>query len=73
MQHPRRRADGWHPPYQLALEHLLAAGVSEAGRDSAPSAPGSPQLSPVWRRSIGSQAQRDPAPMLDVVSVQTAE
>ena len=23
MQHPRRRADGWHPPYQLALELLL--------------------------------------------------
>ena len=23
VQHPRRRADGWHPPYQLALEVLL--------------------------------------------------
>lgn len=34
MQHPRRRVDGWHPPYQLALEHLLASGVSEVGRDS---------------------------------------
>ena len=46
MQHPRRRADGWHPPYQLALEHLLAAGVSEAGRASAnhpPRAPRSPR------------------------------
>ena len=30
MQHPRRRADGWHPPYQLALELLLAAWVSDA-------------------------------------------
>ena len=35
MQHPRRRVDGWHPPYRLALEHLLAAGVPEAGRASA--------------------------------------
>ena len=34
MEHPRRRADGWHPPYQLALEHLLAEGAPEAGRDS---------------------------------------
>ena len=23
VQHPRLRADGWHPPYQLALELLL--------------------------------------------------
>lgn len=23
LEHPRRRADGWHPPYQLALELLL--------------------------------------------------
>ena len=51
MQHPRRRVDGWHPPYRLALEHLLAAGVSAAGRDSAndrprrPPAPSVPTIS----------------------------
>jgi hypothetical protein len=38
LQHPHRRADGWHPPYQLALELLLVGPAtlgSEAGRDSA--------------------------------------
>lgn len=29
LQHPHQRADGWHPPYQLALDLLLATGVSE--------------------------------------------
>jgi hypothetical protein len=37
IQNPRRHPDGWHPPYQLALE-LLRTGPgtlgSEAGRDS---------------------------------------
>ena len=46
VQHPRQRADGWHPSYHRALEHLLATSVSEAGRDSAshgsPAPPGSP-------------------------------
>jgi hypothetical protein len=38
LQHPHQRADGWHPPYQLALE-LLRVGPatfgSQASRDSA--------------------------------------
>ncbi len=46
MQHPRRRADGWHPPYQLALEHLLATEVPEAGRASAAMAPRVPSAVP---------------------------
>ena len=46
MQHPRRRADGWHPPYQLALEHLLATGSPEAGRDSVSHRPRRPLGSP---------------------------
>jgi hypothetical protein len=25
LRYPHRRADGWHPPYQLALELLLSA------------------------------------------------
>ena len=29
LQHPRRRADGWHPSYQLALELLLATSPEE--------------------------------------------
>ena len=47
MQHPLQRADGWHPPYQLALELLIATEDSEAGRDSAshgfPAPAGSPR------------------------------
>ena len=46
LQHPRRRADGWHPPYQLALEHLLATGVSESGRDSVSRRPRRPPALP---------------------------
>ncbi len=42
VQHPHRRADGWHPPYQLALELLLATSASEAGRDSASHGPPAP-------------------------------
>ena len=30
LQHPHRRADGWHPPYQFALALLLANWVSAA-------------------------------------------
>ena len=28
LQHPHRRADGWHPPYQFALALLLANWVA---------------------------------------------
>ncbi len=30
LQHPHRRTDGWHPPYELALALLLANWVSAA-------------------------------------------
>jgi hypothetical protein len=63
LQNPRRRDDGWHPPYQLALE-LLRAGPetlgSEAGRDSAgretpapvsPALPGLASTGPQPRRA----------------------
>ena len=42
VQHPRRRADGWHPPYQLALELLLATRVTEPARDPASHGPPAP-------------------------------
>ena len=38
VHHPRRRPDGWHPPYQTGLEHLLAGLASlgtAANRDAA--------------------------------------
>ena len=47
VQHPRRRADGWHPRYQLALDLLLATWVSEVGRDSAGHRPPAPPLSQI--------------------------
>ena len=59
IQHPRRRADDWHPPYALALEHLLAAGVSEAGRDSVGHVPrGIAQVPQLWRPSVRHQEGR---------------
>jgi hypothetical protein len=63
LQHPHRRADGWHPPYQAALELLLGQPAtlgSEAGRKSAsheapgPARPALPDLvttSPQPRRA----------------------
>jgi hypothetical protein len=33
LQHPRRRSDGWRPPYQLALE-LLRVGPATLGSDA---------------------------------------
>ena len=64
VQHPHRRADGWHPPYQLALELLLATSGSEAGRDSASHGPPAPPYGVRAARGPGRPSSPEGIPRL---------
>lgn len=51
LEHPQQRADGWHPPYQAALELLL-----EEAPGSDPRSSGRPDTTPLGIRTARRRA-----------------